>query len=204
MEKKIIYDNRSFTLGTAKRYYYATVNGKTMALHRYIYTKFYGAIPDGWHIHHKDENVFNNDRDNLEALPPKKHYELHKETSAANGRKNIHKAIAAAPVWHSSDEGIKWHHEHYEQMKHRLHEVIDRTCDFCNAMHQTTRKKGNAFCSNKCKSAWRRKNKPDKKIATCPTCLKDFETLKYLPNTYCSRQCKPAPNPKGRPKRSMS
>lgn len=197
MENTIVYHARRWTLGTQKRYYFGRVKGKHWSLHRYKYTQEKGIIPKGWHVHHKDQNVFNNEIENLEALPPKKHFQLHMDALIEKGRRLQPLGKEAAKIWHASEEGITWHTAHYQNVKDKLHEIIERNCNFCGQKHNTHRKSGNAFCSNKCKSAWRRKNKPDKKIASCPTCSKEFETLKYLPNVYCSRQCKPPPNPRG-------
>jgi hypothetical protein len=196
MQKTIIYDSRSFTLGTKKRYYFATVLGKTTSLHRYKYEKETGPIPPGWHVHHKDRNCFNNDIDNLEAINPEQHSKLH-PPSAENMIKWQKSGIKSASVWHGSSKGIDWHKSHYEKIKNKIHQRRGRNCDNCGAYIQTTRKAGHCFCGNNCKSAWRRKNKPDMKHFVCPTCGKSFITRKYLPAVYCSKQCKPAPNPLG-------
>lgn len=202
MKQSIVYDNRKFTLGTAGRYFFARVKGENTSLHRYKYTIEKGSIPDGWHVHHKDGNCFNNDIENLEAIDPKAHAKLH-PVSEETLKKWQEAGIAAAPVWHASKEGEEWHRQHYENIKAKIHERVDRVCSSCNKPIKTSRKNHNAFCSNNCKSAWRRKHKPDRKVVSCPTCRSEFETLKYLPNTYCSKQCKPAPNKwgsKGKPK----
>lgn len=46
--------------------------------HRVIYNNKVGEIPNGWHIHHIDENKSNNDISNLIALPHQVHYTIHK------------------------------------------------------------------------------------------------------------------------------
>lgn len=50
-----------------------------MALNKYrkIYERHYGEIPSGYHIHHKDHNHYNNDPENLVAIPSGKHYKYH-------------------------------------------------------------------------------------------------------------------------------
>jgi len=201
MNKTIIYKNRTFTLGTKGRYYFGRVKGKNWSLHRYKYTIERGDIPEGWHIHHIDGDCFNNDIDNLEPIDPKKHSDLH-PPSEDTLKKWQEAGIEKAPEWHGSEEGIEWHKKHYEDnVKSKFHERVSAVCSFCSADTMTAKsilaKKGNIFCSNKCKSAWRRKNKPDKKMVICPTCSTEFETLKYLPNMYCSLKCKPTPNPLG-------
>jgi hypothetical protein len=46
-------------------------------VHRLVWTLTNGPIPEGYHIHHKDENKRNNHWDNLEALPEDEHHRLH-------------------------------------------------------------------------------------------------------------------------------
>jgi len=50
---------------------------KIMSAHRTIYRLFYGDIPTGWEIHHKDFNKLNNCIDNLIALPKYLHRIVH-------------------------------------------------------------------------------------------------------------------------------
>lgn len=58
-------------------YYKRSTGGVTIALHRVIWEETYGAIPDGYHIHHKDGNSLNNDVSNLELLTNSNHIKLH-------------------------------------------------------------------------------------------------------------------------------
>ena len=47
-------------------------------MHRKIYEQHYGAIPDGYHIHHKDGVHANNDVNNLQCVTAQEHYNIHK------------------------------------------------------------------------------------------------------------------------------
>jgi endogenous inhibitor of DNA gyrase (YacG/DUF329 family) len=135
----------------------------------------------------------------LVAISPEEHAALH-PTSKDNLDKWQKAGIKAAPVWHASDEGFDWHKKHYEEkVKQKWDERVSRNCSFCGKIHQSKRKnlELNSFCHNNCKSAYRRKNNPDKKIVNCANCGKEYETLKYLPTKYCSAECRPAPNPIG-------
>lgn len=63
-----------------KGYYQITTNekgnvGKT--LHRLIFKKFYGYIPKGYVIHHKDGNKLNNCINNLQLLNKSEHDSYH-------------------------------------------------------------------------------------------------------------------------------
>ena len=46
-------------------------------LHRLIWEKHYGPIPEGYVIHHKDGNKLNNNISNLECMPNGDHSRLH-------------------------------------------------------------------------------------------------------------------------------
>ena len=46
-------------------------------LHRYIWEKFNGQIPKGYHVHHRDLNPENNILENLELLTSSQHQSLH-------------------------------------------------------------------------------------------------------------------------------
>lgn len=196
--EKIIYRNYTFIKHHKQPYYYGTVKQKTKSLHRYMYECEIGPIPEGYHIHHKDDNPYNNTIDNFEIKTEFDHLSYHgKKGDREKLLKLAEIGREFAKEWHGTEEGIAWHKQHYEDFKLKMHEKIIRNCSNCNQLTSTTRKSGNAFCSNKCKSQWRRRNKPDKKKVNCLKCGKEFETLKYLPNSYCSKECKPIPNPKG-------
>lgn len=45
--------------------------------HRLLFEDFYGKIPEGFHIHHKDENSLNNCILNLQIISPAEHNKLH-------------------------------------------------------------------------------------------------------------------------------
>ena len=53
--------------------------GRTKENYRKIYEEAYGEIPRGYHIHHIDGNSHNNHPDNLVALSPEDHYDIHFE-----------------------------------------------------------------------------------------------------------------------------
>lgn len=54
------------------------------SLHREIYKAHFGEIPNGFVIHHKDENTLNNSIDNLECIQDAQHRSHH---GADNARK---------------------------------------------------------------------------------------------------------------------
>jgi len=69
------YDGKKFTLRNTG--YYSLTTDDRGLMHRYVWEKERGKIPDGWDIHHKDEMKFNNSIDNLECLPKAEHTRLY-------------------------------------------------------------------------------------------------------------------------------
>lgn len=63
--------------------YYVITSGKEgnnmKLLHRLIWEEYYGPIPEGFDVHHKDENTANNDISNLELISHPKHASHHKK-----------------------------------------------------------------------------------------------------------------------------
>lgn len=169
----------------------AKSKGLDMYLHRQLWIDTYGSIPEGYHIHHKDENPLNNDISNLECLSPQEHSDRHlSEKRSETARQNLDIARSYASEWHKSDEGRKWHSEMAKEAFAKRESVI-RTCDQCGKEFDSiTYRDSDRFCSNNCKSAWRRDSGIDNVDKICPRCGQTFSTNKYNPKKYCSRDCK--------------
>lgn len=70
----VMYDGKKWTISKTTGYYRLTNSRKKhISLHRYVYEKEKGAIPDGYDIHHLDEDKTNNCINNLECLPKSEH-----------------------------------------------------------------------------------------------------------------------------------
>ena len=69
------------TASIEKAGYYRIISSKEgnygKRLHRLIYEKHYGKIPEGYHIHHIDGDKLNNEISNLECLTASEHVSLH-------------------------------------------------------------------------------------------------------------------------------
>lgn len=57
--------------------YYGKTDGKRTLMHRDVWEFHNGPIPDGYDVHHRDENKLNNDIGNLECLPKSEHTRLY-------------------------------------------------------------------------------------------------------------------------------
>lgn len=70
--------------------YYAS--GRSIKLHRYVWEKENGKIPEGYHIHHKDFKInknLNNDISNLQCLSKSDHRKLHNREISDETRKKL-------------------------------------------------------------------------------------------------------------------
>ena len=103
----------------------------------------------------------------------------------------INNAVPAAVEWHKSEEGIKWHKNHGRKQFERR-SPVKYNCTYCGKEFETLGLYGeteNKFCSNACKSAYRRKTKVDDVERICEFCGKPFRTNKYSKGKYCSLSC---------------
>ncbi len=163
-------------------------------LHIDVWEYYNGKVPHGYEIHHRDFNPVNNDISNLVCLSIAEHKRLHANSITAEHRQwlrdNLNtKARPKAIEWHKSEEGLVWHMHHYESMKDKWR--IEKTfiCKQCNKEYTGIANGHNTFCSNKCKSKYRRDHGVDNEERVCETCGKLFIVNKYRKTKNCSRKC---------------
>ena len=98
-------------------------------LHRLLFEDFYGPIPEGYIIHHKDENPSNNCILNLQLVKADVHNRIHHE---GKGLTDEHK-LKISNSMHNSDghfrvykkkkndckQGFYWEYSYYENGKRR-------------------------------------------------------------------------------------
>lgn len=189
--KHIIYKGFKFTKDDKTGYYLNSNIRKR--LHRYIWEKEKGIIPNGYHIHHIDGNKNNNDINNLDCISAKEHLKKHGYDNFNNDKdwfENFHsKGIEEAKKWHKSEEGIKWHKQHYINTKDKLHVEEEYICIYCNKIFKAIKTGKNKFCSNKCKSAHRRNKGIDNEKRICLECGGEFIVNKYSKKLCCNRSC---------------
>lgn len=168
--------------------YLSSCYGKRM--HTDVWRFYHWEIPEWHHIHHKDHNPINNDISNLECVEITQHLSEHwrekwKDENRAKRMRNwLDKAREKAKEWHWSDEWLQWHKEHFLNNKDHLFKKKEHTCVFCSKEYLSNRNESSKFCSNNCKSAYRKKSWVDDEKRTC-TCWNDYICNKYSLRKKC-------------------
>lgn len=177
---------------TDRRYFKRSPRkGSPIYLHREVWEFYFGPIPPNHHIHHKDLNPANNAIENLECLPCKQHLSAHEHSpeTIQKRRANLDRIRPLAKAWHSSPEGLEKHWE-IGRMVYENFVPSAKPCEACSKVFlPRSLGKRDRFCSNACKSAWRRKSGVDNEQRTCLQCSKTFSANKYSDTKTCSRSC---------------
>ena len=160
-------------------------------MHVAVWEFYNGKVPKGFHVHHIDENTFNNEIINLKIIEAKEHLIIHgKKRFVENptfAKSFQEKGIAVAPLWHKSNEGIDWHKKHAESFGFGVFDLPERNCNQCNTKYKPKTKRSK-FCNNNCKAKYRRSIGVDKVERKCTECQKTFITDKYSKTKTC--RCK--------------
>jgi len=161
------------------------------ALHREIWKAHHGPIPDGYHIHHRNGDTGDNRIENLECLPAGSHLSYHgnQPDRVEAARQNIELARNAASAWHRSEAGRAWHSQHGREAW-VARQPIKHVCDQCGREYESLiGDTGSRFCSNNCKSAWRRASGTDDVQRACEYCGAEFTSNRYNKTRFCSGSC---------------
>ena len=124
-------------------------------LHLDVWKFYKGYIPKGYDIHHKDENVQNNDISNLSMVSRSLHARF---TAKKRFKENPDfakafqaKGIEVAKEWHKSDAGREWHKKQGAETWWGR-EYKDKTCQQCGKDYKTRHAGISKFCHPNCKA----------------------------------------------------
>lgn len=160
-------------------------------LHQEIWKAANGPIPDGYHVHHADHDPLNNDLSNLVLIKGRDHLSHHANhpDRIEKSRQNVFRAQEAAKAWHASPEGLAWHSENGKRAWDNRR-PIKHTCEYCGGEYESRLDgAGTRFCSNNCKSQWRRVAGLDNVERECAECGNPWMVNKYSNAQTCSRSC---------------
>lgn len=173
-----------------RNYFKRSFTGGTAFLHREVWEQENGPVPEGHHIHHVDGDTSNNTLDNLVCVSVKEHAGEHWDEDRRNAQKEWLDSIRhLSAEWHSTPEGLE-HHRRIGGMAYKNFVPVEKACEQCEEPFKP-KAIGNRdrFCSNKCKSAWRRASGVDDVTRICECCDKEFRVSKYSKTRVCSRSC---------------
>ena len=197
----IVIDDIWFYKESRGKYYLGNVpkdDGKRhpVRAHVYVWEKYYGAVPEGFSVHHIDKNPRNNDISNLTLMSYSYHSSLHSKEHADEAKERMDEVVRPKAIeWHKSLEGREWHKSHYEDVSRQIFaELVTKKCEVCGKEYQVS-KSGSSrskYCSSKCKnkSVSRKVYKDANKVPrVCPICGKTFLVYKYSHTVTCGRVC---------------
>ena len=145
------FNGKKFRLFPRERYF----SRGTTRMHTEVWKFHNGAIPKGFHVHHKDENPWNNAIENLECIEAFKHLSEHSKKRVSENKEWFEdfqkKGIAVAPEWHRSEEGRQWHSEHGKKIWQER-ESTTKQCEMCQKEYQTKFPSRSKFCHQNCKA----------------------------------------------------
>jgi hypothetical protein len=184
-----IFNGKEYRLYPGERYY----SRGTKRLHVEVWKYHNGAIPKGYSVHHLNQNTQDNCISNLTLLKSSVHQSFHikeRHKKDPEWSKRFHDAgIEAAKSWHKSEVGKTWHSKQ-ATISFKDRKPIEKSCMQCGSIFlDITRRDESKFCSNKCKSAFRRSIKIDNEIRTCVICGIEFSVNKYAHKKTCGRKC---------------
>lgn len=159
-KRSVVYDGYTYTEREPGDYF----QGKPGLLHRIVYAREVGPIPDGWHVHHLDHDRGNNDPTNLQALTASEHALLHMR-----------------------DKDRAWHVAGALASAAARPERTD-TCVRCGTVfthrHTTTAK----FCSPRCKDQGAPSRAHEPRV--CSVCGDGYTCPKRNATRTCSPHCR--------------
>ncbi len=168
--------------------YWISTDYPRIRAHRWVWISLHGKIPIGYHIHHKNENKSDNRIENIELIEASRHISHHyTEENRERSRLLCEKIRPLTKAWHASEEGLAWHKAH-GILTWINKEPIKIICKVCQKVAET-KMYHQEFCSNACKSKWRRNSGIDDVEKVCGRCGIKFMSNKYAKNKYCSKDC---------------
>ena len=145
------YNGKTYKLYPNERYFSRGIK----KLHRVVWETHNGEIPEGYDIHHIDNNTHNNDINNLMLIERMEHqkYTSQKRVLENPDFYKLFQAmgIESAKEWHKSEEGREWHSKQAKE-SYTKREYRTLICEVCGKEYQTRHTGITKYCHNNCKA----------------------------------------------------
>ena len=127
--KQIEYDRYIFTMDNRTGYYLSArpiYNNKRIMLHRYVWIKHNGEIPEDYVVHHIDGNKENNNISNFTLMSNYEHSKMHGDELMENKHDEIMENLSLRfseeskskqKAWRESEEGKRFFVEQAKRIK---------------------------------------------------------------------------------------
>jgi hypothetical protein len=192
----LAYEFRGLRFYARQDGYFHSKNPGGVLLHREIWSANHGEIPDGYDVHHADDDKSNNDPGNFECRPKPDHCRHHMRSPErlAKSAESIKIAIERAaekrranPQWSREISSIAC----AASIEAKLNEPLQTfQCAHCGRDYEvkpSSRKRG--FCSMSCQGMARKASGIDDEDRICAECGVAFRANRYIRKDCCSRRC---------------
>ncbi len=186
------YFGKKFYLDKKTGYWISTTFTPRCRAHQWVWICIHGTIPKGYHIHHKNGDKSDNTIENLELIQPAAHLIKHMTQERRDQAAKMCETIRPlTKEWHRSPEGIAWHKFHAIKCKFGNGPSFDYQCQQCDKSYKSKliAEGRTRFCSNACKSKWRRNAGLDNVERICCMCNAIFQINKYTKTVCCTKKC---------------
>jgi hypothetical protein len=132
------------------------------SLHRDVWEHYNGSIPQGYEVHHIDENTHNNSIENLSLVKAGEHQYIHSKKRFEENPEWYEEfqklGTEAAKEWHKSKEGSLWHSQHAKE-SYLKREYVKKICKECSKEYETKHAGKSFYCHLNCRARANRRKR---------------------------------------------
>lgn len=160
-------------------------------IHRAIWLYYNGEIPEGYVIHHVDENPANNDISNLQCLTSGEHNRIHNQKGRGTRlKRTIFTCQHCGKQFEAFSAGVNRYCSPRCRNAHGKQQARDitKTCLWCGKEFKANYPEAK-FCSYSCSNKATHQKRSNKQNCICPICGKEFQTTPSQNHKTCSKEC---------------